>query len=131
MSNASDITRQAVFDVTRMFEDVLRRDMKSKAEDAERHPERYRDSLIFNGGPRYRYFEAPAKAKGWKLHFCHSTNRNIGGRFLSWTEAIKGGTVKRVGILSHDTRKAAKERSLWKLREMRKPAADRAFKPNL
>lgn len=117
--------------IYKMFADILKADMQMHYERAKKDPEKYRDSTIFGGGPRYKFYDCSVKYKGYKLRFCYSSNKNIGNRYLSWTEAGKGKMWKRVGILSHATKKEAIERSLWKLKQMRKPAAERVFKPTL
>lgn len=123
--------REATQEIYRLFDEVRRGFMADDCRRAKENPEHYRNSLTFEKGPRYRYFACPVKLKGWTLRFCYSTNRNIGGRYLSWTEAGKGKIWKRVGILSHETKRAAIERSEWKLAQMKKPPAERAFKPTI
>lgn len=85
--------------------------LRVEADRIKEDPAAHRDTTVFEGPMRWRYFVLKRAARP-ELRFCWSTTPNAAGYYLTWqeTRTKKGG--KREYIRGHKLRKDARESAL-------------------
>lgn len=110
--------------------DIERVEMDRAEVEAKKDPAAYRDSQIIERGKdtRFHYYSAPKGAlPGHRVTFCYSKHRNIAGYYLTWTETWKGDRGRRSNFHGWETKRAAIDYCLDRLRDSRRPKSERRF----
>lgn len=115
----------------KVWSDLQQASMREIEAKAKANPRAYRDTTVMEGtkGTNYRFYRAAAGVgrKCQAVRFCYSVHRNAAGYYLSWIEIETKKVVKRFNIRGSQTKREAIDGCLERLRDSRKPKAERRF----
>ena len=110
-----------------MWADIERTDRERITKEAEKDPEKYRNTNIIRD-TNFRYYSVPGLPKGKRIGYCYSHHRNVAGFYLSWTEVWKGSNGYRENFKGWESKRDAIEYCRMRVRDAKKPKAERKFK---